>query len=121
MSACATLIPCLEPVKRGDTWEVAFSWTTASGEAQDLTGHTGRMQVRTKRTKELVVEAASVVQDADPTTGLVTAIFDAADTAGVTPGSSYTDLELTSATGKVSSSGTLELVVIEDQTLPVVP
>lgn len=121
MSTCATVIPCLEPLKRGDTWEIQFAWTAASGEALDLTDYTGRMQVRTKRTKELVIEADDVVLDADPTTGIVTAVFDATGTAGVTPGDYYTDLEMTSATGKVSSTGTLELIVDEDQTLPVTP
>lgn len=121
MSACATTIPCLTPVKRGDTWEIQFAWTDATGTALDLTDHTGRMQVRTRKTKELVAEADTVTLADDPTTGIVTATFLPTTTAEVAPETYYTDLELTSDTGKVTSSGTLSLPVLEDITLPVVP
>lgn len=61
MSTCSVDIPCLTPVKRGDTWDLQFAWTD----------YTGRMQVRTRKTAELVAEADTVTLDADPTTGLL--------------------------------------------------
>ena len=118
MSTCSVDIPCLTPVKRGDTWDLQFAWTDSNGTAVDLTDYTGRMQVRTRKTAELVAEADTVALDADPTTGLVTATFEPVTTAAVDPGSYYTDLELTHTGGKVMSSGTVLLTVLEDITLP---
>lgn len=71
MSTCSVDIPCLTPVKRGDTWDHQFAWTDSNGTATDLTAYTGRMQVRTRKTAELAAEADTVTLDADPTTGLL--------------------------------------------------
>lgn len=118
---CLTTSPdCLSPYKRGDTWRIPFAWRQyRNGPSIDLTDCTAAMQIRNKRTGELVAEADEFVfepRDDEDFPSIVVAVFN--NTQDVEPGTHLTDLEVTFADGTKQSSATFSLPVIADQTRP---
>lgn len=108
----------LPPVKRGDTWCFTFSWRN-NNTPIDLTDCTAKMQIRGKRTDNLVAEATSDDDSIliDGITGVVKVTFSASVTAQVPHGTYDTDIQLTfPVTGYVQSSDTMQIIVNEDVT-----
>lgn len=107
----------LPSVKRGDTWSFVFIWRQDST-VIDLTDCSARMQLRERRTKELV---ASISTDdsitIDGPAGKITATFPTSLTKLVEAGQYITDIEITFTDGAVVSSQTVQIVVEEDVTI----
>jgi hypothetical protein len=103
----------LPPVKRGDTWRFQFTWKS-NNEPIDLSGCTGAMQVRVKRTGALVATASLV--EIDGPTGTVNVTFNASSTANAPLGFVETDLQITYPDNTVQSSDTMQFTVEEDIT-----
>jgi hypothetical protein len=88
--------------RQGDTCTVTFFLKDGDGEPQDLTGYTGRMQVRqTPDAKNVLLDATEFISiggpDEDPTNGMVQVEIPAAELQAIKPspkgGYAY-DLEL---------------------------
>lgn len=107
-------IPRLPAVKRGDTWDLLFQWRQADGTPVNLSGCTARLQVR-DTARQVAASPASITLDA--AAGTVNVNFEPAVTRLVAPGEYRTDLEITWADGRVRSSPTVLLTVLEDCTL----
>ena len=108
----------LPAVKRGDTWNFVFSWKN-NNIPTNLTDCQARMQIREKRTGELMgeVSTANLSIIIEGIVGKVNVSFPSSITALIPPGTYETDLEITfPVTGQVQSSGTLQIVVDEDIT-----
>lgn len=106
----------LPSMKRGDTWIIPFNWSSQSSPI-DLTGCSARMQIRNKKTKQLIAETLSSDSTIaiDGPEGKVTATFAADITNEIPPGTYDSDLEITfPVTGRVISSKTIQIVVEED-------
>ena len=100
----------MNPVKykiviyQGKTYEEPFRFQDASGTVIDMTGWTGRMQIRTAADAatyeiELTTENGRIIIDEEA--GKVTLYLTDDLTAALTPGSFVYDLELTTSTGRV--------------------
>jgi hypothetical protein len=100
-------------VKRGDTWKFQFAWKN-NNTPIDLTDCTALMQVRVKRTGELVAQALtnddSIVIDGPD--GIVNVAF--TDTTDAPAGVHEADLQVTFPDGTIQSSSTIQIVVEED-------
>lgn len=118
LGASSSSFTTLPAVKRGDTWSFVFQWKTGATPI-NLTGCTARMQIRKKRTKDLL--AYVTTEDyitIDGPAGKVFVTFPADITETVPAGTHLTDVELTFTDGTVTSSQTVYMVVEEDITLP---
>ena len=114
MSACpAPELVCLPHLKRGDTWRLAFVWQQDDGTPVDLTDCTAALQLRDARGRRVGAPDTLAI---DLETGTVQVTFAAATTALIAPGSYFTDMQISFATGEVRSSQTCLLPVLEDQT-----
>ena len=108
----------LPAVKRGDTWNFVFAWKN-NNIPTNLTDCEARMQIREKRTGELMgeVSTASLSIIIEGIAGKVNVSFPASITETIPPGTYETDLELTfPVTGQVQSSGTMQVIVDADIT-----
>ncbi|RLG68959.1 hypothetical protein DRN93_01450 [archaeon] len=77
--------------KQGATWEFTIELTQENGDPVDLTGYTGRGQIRKDYSSE-DYEAQFTVEVLSPETdGKVKVSLDADTTAGIEAGSSYED------------------------------
>jgi hypothetical protein len=107
----------LSTVKRGDTWSFIFVWRQ-DNTIIDLTGASARMQLRERRTKELVASISTddsiIIEGA---AGKITANFPPILTKLVEAGQYVTDIEVTFTDGSVVSSQTVQLSVEEDVTI----
>jgi len=86
---------------QGSTFTTTVAWTNAGGTAINLTGYNARMDVRFAQTKEadLVLQLTQAngrctVPSGDKSTGIFTLKVSAADTAALTAGTYYYDLEV---------------------------
>ena len=129
----------LPPFKRGDTWELVFTWKQI-----DLSEASIKMQVRSKREKVLACSiSTSTILGEIIAVPPINSIFDitisvtvprpsyiesevlvkfpANLTKLVVPGKYVTDMEVTLQNGEVISTETLNILVVEDVTfIPVV-
>lgn len=103
----------LPSVKRGDTWKFQFAWKS-NNTPVDLTDCSALMQVRVKRTGELVASATTADDSItiDGPTGIVNVAF--LDTQDAPVGTHEADLQITFPDGTIQSSSTIQLVVEED-------
>lgn len=114
----STPVVSLPPVKRGDTWSFMFTWT-GSGEPINLTECSARMQIRDRRSKQLMVDISSenniTIQGL---LGQTLVSVPSSITKTVFPGTYISDVELTFTNSEfVMSSQTFQLIVEEDVTL----
>lgn len=105
-------------LKRGDTWSTTWTWAQSTGDPVDLTGCTARLQVRDRRTKELLASASTTTGELTitPATGVVSCTIDPDVTKDFPIKTCAVDLELTYSDGTVQSTDTVYLVVVEDVT-----
>jgi len=103
----------LPSVKRGDTWRFQFVWKS-NNDPIDLSGCTGSMQVRARRTKTLVATADIV--DIHGPTGTIDVIFNSSTTTNAPAGTHETDLQIVFPDTTVQSSSTIQIIVEEDVT-----
>jgi hypothetical protein len=103
----------LPPVKRGDTWRFQFAWKS-NNTPIDLSGCTGAMQIRSRRTEVLVATADTVAIDGP--NGIVDVTFNASSTANAPLGYVEADLQITYPDNTVQSSSTVQFMVEEDIT-----
>ena len=111
-------IVTLPSVKRGDTWGFVFMWSNSSTPL-DLSSCSARMQIRNKRTKELVAEVSTENDNIiiDGPAGKTTVEFPSSITANVPPGTYLSDVQITfPLPERVLSSQTIQITVEEDIT-----
>lgn len=111
-------IVTLPAVKRGDTWEFVFMWSDAMSPI-DLSSCSARMQIRNKRTKELVAEASTLDENiiVDGPAGKTIVEFSSLITKTVPPGTYLSDIQITfPIPQRVLSSQTIQIIVEEDFT-----
>lgn len=109
-------------VRQGSTWRRIFTWTDASGNAITLYGYTASMKVRKINPATFltpysvdspVISISSSGGDIVfyENLGMIQVTITAADTASVTPGIYYYDLEVTSGDDVYKIvSGTFEVI-----------
>lgn len=108
---------CIDDVKRGDTFELLFTWTQ-NDEVLPLTGCTARLHIKQLREDTALIEAVSGTElTIDEGAGTVTMVIPDADMAELTPGKYQLDLEVTFPTGKVLSTATIDFNVVKDITV----
>lgn len=103
-------------IKRGDTWKGTFSWFAGSYPL-DLTDCTARLQLRTKKVYELILEASTTggeITIPDPIMGVMELVVDSAVMEAIDPAVYLCDIEVVYADGSVQSSETFEVEVLED-------
>lgn len=89
---------------QGKTFEQPFVFKDSFGQEINLTGYTGRMQVRTSAdATDVIIELSSNNGriTIDEINGIVTLFISATDTAALAPGSFKYDLELVTGSGRV--------------------
>lgn len=102
-------------VKRGDTWRMVLSYKDNTGSPIDLTSCTARLQVRNKRSDQLLLDLDTTDGlTIDAAAGTVTVRYDLP--ADLELGTHEFDLEMTYADGTIESTETMQLRVIEDIT-----
>jgi hypothetical protein len=89
----------------GTTFELHLAWKDAAGAAIDLTGYSARMQMRKKQSAadtvfSLASPAAGIVLGG--AAGTIDVVLGAAQTGSLSARSGVYDLELVSASGKVT-------------------
>jgi hypothetical protein len=102
--------------KRGDTFDRSGQITVRLDGAPvlDLTGWTGRAQVRTATGDDLIAECAFAWLDATQSLCRVTA----SSTAAWPIGPALVDIELTAPGGAIVSTDTASLMIVRDITRP---
>jgi hypothetical protein len=103
----------ISSVKRGDTWKYQFAWKSNNSPV-DLTDCTALMQIRAKRTGDLIAEATTADNSItiDGPAGLVDVVFSNTEDAPV--GTHEADLQITFPDNTIQSSSTLQIIVEED-------
>ena len=111
-------IVTLPSVKRGDTWGFVFMWSNSSTPL-DLSSCSARMQIRNKRTKQLVAEVSTEDENIaiEGPEGKTTVEFPASITETIPPGTYLSDVQITfPLPQRVLSSQTIQIIVEEDIT-----
>lgn len=89
-------------IEQGATFNQSFQWTDSSGAAINLTGYTGRMQIRPSVTSSTTIADLTTANGGiviTGATGTVTAKIAATSTAAMTFTTAVYDLELIAADG----------------------
>ncbi len=98
--------------KRGDSWNVTFTYTDAAGDPIQLTGADARLQVRKNSNTVLLSATVGSGLTIDEANGIVSLSTDLPQTMPI--GRYPFDLEITYASGIVESTDTIYLKVEED-------
>ena len=102
MVAASTNLVC----DQGSTFDVTVTWKDANGDANDLTNHNGRMDIRFAQTKEadLVLQLTQangrVIRKNPVSSGKFQLLISAADTAALTAGEYFYDFEVFTIDGR---------------------
>ena len=89
-------------IEQGATFSQSFQWTDSSGAAVDLTGYTGRMQIRQNVSASTTIADLTTANGGiviNGATGTVTAKIAATDTSAMTFSQAVYDLELIAPDG----------------------
>jgi hypothetical protein len=92
-------------IEQGATFNQSFQWTDSAGVAINLTGYTGRMQIRQSITAATTIADLTTANGGiviTPATGTVQAVISAASTAAMSFSSAVYDLELVAGDGTVT-------------------
>ena len=93
-------------IRQGSTFLQNLVWKDSEGVLVDLTGYVARMQIRPAICSETVIIELTTANGRitlGGSTGAITLEIDAADTAAITQGVGFYDLELESSSGFVTA------------------
>jgi len=92
-------------IEQGSTFEHKFTWKDGNGDPIDLTGYAAKMQIREKKGAVdvlLELSTSNSMITLGGTAGTIELVISATDTAAITWKKAVYDLELVSATNKVT-------------------